>query len=114
VRDAAKGWWRKLRSAPLALLALVLAACRGDGPGGSGSGGAPKLSAAEVIAAHSASLMAILGVTGVYQGESHGRTVLRVMVYSSADSSYRRIPRRIEGYPVEIEVSGYIRPMERK
>ena len=57
--------------------------------------------------------MAIPGVTGVYEGVTRGETVLRVMVYSSADSSYKRIPRRLDGYRVEIEVTGSMRPMKR-
>ena len=98
-------WLRRLPAALVAVLGLAAASCRDDG-----GGKAPERTAAEVIAAHSAELMAIPGVTGVYEGESHGQTVLRVMVYARADSTYRRIPRRIEGYRVEIEVSGSIRP----
>lgn len=90
------------------VLAFIVAACRGRAPEP-----APELPAALVIARNAESLMSIPGVVGVYEGASHGRAVLRVMVRSSADSTLRRIPRRLEGYRVEIEVSGPITPMRR-
>jgi len=69
-------------------------------------------SAALVIARNAGTLMAIPGVVGLYEGETQGKTVLRVMVLSRADSTLRRIPKTLEGYPVEIEVSGPIKPMK--
>jgi hypothetical protein len=37
--------------------------------------------------------------------------VLRVMVVARADSTLKRIPRTLEGYDVEVEVGGPIKPM---
>jgi len=92
----------------VAIAALLLAACRnGD------SGPAPTMPAAGVIERHSDSLMAIPGVVGVYEGQTRGRTVIRVMLLAKVDSTLRRIPRQLEGYPVEVEVGGPIEPMHR-
>jgi hypothetical protein len=64
-----------------------------------------------VIARNAEKLMGIPGVVGVYEGVTGGKPVLRVMVSSRADSTLERIPKTLEGYDVEVEVSGAIRPM---
>ena len=90
----------------VAIAALLLAAChKGDG------GPAPAIPAARVIERHADSLMAIPGVVGVYEGQTRGRTVIRVMLVARVDSTLRRIPRLLDGYPVEVEVGGPIEPM---
>jgi len=88
-----------------ALGLLLLIGCRGgEAP--------PARPAAAVIAAHAESLLAIPGVVGLYQAlGARGDTVLRVMVVTGADSTRRRIPRRLEGWRVELEVGGRIEPM---
>jgi len=103
-------WWRWGLGALAAMLAIVVAACRGRVREAAPQP-APELSAALVIARNATSLMSIPGVVGVYEGASGGQTVLRVMVLSKADSTVRRIPKTLEGYPVEIEVTGPIKPM---
>ena len=69
--------------------------------------------AAHVIETHSAELMAIPGVVGVYEGLSRGDTVIRVMLATKADSTRRRLPKTLDGYRVETEASGPIEPMRR-
>ena len=97
---------RGVLGALAAALGLLVAACReGDG------GPAATVPAAQVIQRHADSLMAIPGVVGVYECQTHGRTVIRVMLAAKADSTLRRIPRRLEGYAVETEVSGKLEPM---
>jgi len=64
-----------------------------------------------VIARNATQLMGIPGVVGVYEGESQGKPVLRVMVLSRADSTMEKIPKTLEGYDVEVEVSGPVKPM---
>jgi hypothetical protein len=110
------GTWQQALAlaARLGLPMLLLAGCEGGGGGGGERGGAdqPRITAARAIELHSDSLMAIPGVVGVYEGLSKdGETVLRVMLAQDADSTRRRIPPRLEGYPVEIEVTGRIEPM---
>ncbi len=91
----------------LALPILALAGCEGGG-------GAPIVTAARAIELHADSLMAIPGVVGVYEGRSgSGETVLRVLLERRSPEAERRIPRRLEGYRVELEVSGKIEPMSR-
>jgi hypothetical protein len=56
--------------------------------------------------------MGIPGVVGVYEGRARGgETVIRVMLAARSDSTRRRIPRRLDGYRVEVEVSGPIVPL---
>jgi len=84
---------------------LLLLGCRGGEP-------PPARPAAAVIAAHAESLLALPGVVGLYQGlGARGDTVLRVMLVTGADSTRRRLPRRLEGWRVEVEVGGRIEPM---
>jgi hypothetical protein len=64
-----------------------------------------------VIARNATKLMGIPGVVGVYEGQSEGKPVLRVMVLSRADSTMEKIPKTLEGYDVEVEVSGPVKPM---
>jgi len=95
-------------AAMAAMAALLLAACRmGEGSP------APAMPAARVIERHSESLIAIPGVVGVCEGRTRGRTVIRVMVLAKADSTLHRIPRQLDGYPVEVEAGGPIEPMHR-
>jgi hypothetical protein len=101
-------WRRSVVGVLAAALAFVVAACAARKPEP-----VPELSASLVIARNAAMLMSIPGVVGVYEGQSRGRTVLRVMVAARADSTLRRIPKTLEGYRVEVEVSGTIRPMGR-
>ena len=72
---------------------------------------APEQSLSLVIARNATTLMGIPGVVGVYEGESAGKPVLRVMVVAREDSILSKIPRTLEGYDVEIEVGGPVRPM---
>src|SRR5215212_341192 len=66
-----------------------------------------------VLAEHDDRLLAIKGVTGVYVGlAADERTpCLRVMLVRDDAALRRAIPRSIEGYSVEIEISGEIRPL---
>lgn len=72
----------------------------------------PTATAAEVIARHADSLMAIPGVVGVAETLGpRGETVLQVMLATNDRRVKQRIPRWIEGYRVTFEVTGPIRPM---
>ena len=88
------------------VLALVLAGC-------SGRGAPPSQPAVRVIEASADSLMAIPGVVGVYEGLSGRETVIRIMITARTDSLVRRLPKRLGGYRVELEVTGPIEPMRR-
>jgi hypothetical protein len=67
-----------------------------------------------VLKDHDRELLAIPGVVGVYVGllPDDKTPCLKVMVVEETEDLKRRIPKSIEGYPVLIEESGVIRPLE--
>ena len=67
-----------------------------------------------VLKDHDKELLAIPGVVGVYVGllPDDKTTCLKVMVVKETEDLKRKIPKSIEGYPVLIEESGVIRPMQ--
>lgn len=91
----------------------------GGGPGGGRPGGAGSFAggvdplgleiAAEVAADHSAELFAIPGVVGHGTGvDANGDPVIRVYVESARREAGNPIPRDLEGYAVQIVVTGPI------
>jgi hypothetical protein len=97
-----------------ACLTLALASCRDRAAEDEGEiDSVPQRSAKSVIEQHAPALMAIPGVVGVYEGaRADGKPVIRVMVIEARSELVRKIPRRLEGYPVEVEVTGEIRPLD--
>jgi hypothetical protein len=64
---------------------------------------------------HVDSLMAIPGVTGVAVGELKDRTpCIQVLIIKDTKEIRISIPTAIAGHPVDIIVSGEIRPMDAK
>ena len=63
-----------------------------------------------VLAAHTDSLMAVPGVVGTAVGRCKGTPCIRVLVTRTSDELRRRIPRELEGFPVQIDVTGPIVP----
>jgi hypothetical protein len=96
------------------LVAGALAACSGAQRGGvqqEGSGAPVAVRTIDqVLAAHSDSLMALPGVVGTAIGLSDGERCIKVMVTDSSVAAKSRIPPRLEGYRVVVEVTGTIRP----
>ena len=74
---------------------------------------APLRDASAVLADHDRELMALPGVVGVYVGllDDDKTPCLKVMVKKKDPALERLLPRRIEGHPVIIEITGVIRPM---
>lgn len=71
----------------------------------------PRAAIEKVLEQHTAELMQRAGVVGVYQSaRDDGTPSITVMVLDSTVVS--SIPRELEGYPVEVEVSGPIRPLD--
>ncbi len=69
----------------------------------------------EVKEAHTAELMAIPGVVGVYIGAlDNGKLCIGVMVIKKTPELEKKIPKNLEGHPVEIEETGEIKPMSGK
>jgi hypothetical protein len=73
----------------------------------------PKRDINAVLAAHDKELLALPDVVGVYVGTVEDRSAfcLIVMLARENRETEEKIPRSIEGYPVRVEVSGKIRPM---
>ena len=67
-----------------------------------------------MLRAHDRELMAIPGVVGVYVGllADQKTPCLRVMAAKKTKALEQKIPKSLEGYPVEIEETGVIRPMQ--
>ena len=95
------------------LVAGALAACSGAQRAGMHQGGSGAIVAVrsidEVLAAHSDSLLALPGVVGTAIGVSDGERCIKVMVADSSAATKSRIPSRLEGYRVVVEVTGTIR-----
>jgi len=89
------------------LLAGALAACAGTHSGGAT---VAARSIDEVLAAHTDSLMALPGVVGTAVGSCDGQRCIKVLVADPRPDTKRRIPSRLEGYPVVVEVTGTITP----
>jgi hypothetical protein len=67
----------------------------------------------KVLESHTAELMGIPGVVGVYQGAlEDGTPCITVMVVASTPELEARLPKKLEGHPVVIEAGGEIRPLD--
>lgn len=68
----------------------------------------------EVLKSHTAELMAIPGVVGTGEGASGGPgggPAILVLVSRRTPEVDSRVPKRLEGYPVEIRVVGNVRKL---
>lgn len=63
----------------------------------------------EVLEAHKDSIMALDGVAGVGQGECDGEPCIRVFAEQET-SAINDLPDSIEGYAVDVEVTGSFGP----
>ncbi len=94
------------------LLVGALVACSGS-QGASREEGRvamPARTIDEVLAAHTDSLMALPGVVGTAIGSCDGERCIKVLLANSNPDTKRRIPARLEGYRVVVEVTGTITP----
>jgi hypothetical protein len=68
-----------------------------------------------VLRAHDKELLGVPGVVGVYVGLlDDGKTpCLKVMLAQKSAETERAIPKNIEGFPVVIEVTGEIKPLDK-
>jgi len=99
---------RFLTVAVMALGLALLPACRPAGDPAAVK--APTRPIEQVLSAHAPRLMAMTGVTAVGQGElSDHRPCIRVFLLAHDAELERRIPKSIEGYPVDVQVTGAIR-----
>jgi len=71
----------------------------------------PRSNIREVLKRHTDELMAIPGVVGVAQGDSRGKPCIRVFVVDGNSELLKRIPAKLEGYPLQTEESGKFRAL---
>lgn len=99
--------------APL-IVSGVVAACPGPrtGAGQEGGGGAAVTARSidAVLAAHNDSLLALPGVVGTAIARCDGAPCIKVLLAEANPEARARIPARLEGYRVVIEVTGTLRP----
>lgn len=94
----------------LTLLFLSASAC---GPQKEGKKEVPNRDINEVMNSHVDELMSIPGVVGVAVGELDDKTpCILVLVVEESEEISRRIPKKLEGHPVRLFVSGEIKPMQ--
>ena len=67
----------------------------------------------DVLKDHTPELMAIDGVVGTAQGELNGRPCILVFLANDSEGLRHQIPSQIEGYAVQLQVTGEITPLHR-
>ena len=67
----------------------------------------------DVLNDHTPELMAIDGVVGTAQGEENGRPCILIFLANDTEELRSKIPTRIEGYPVKLQVTGELTPLHR-
>ena len=65
----------------------------------------------DVLAAHNDSLLALPGVVGTAIGLCDGSPCIRVFVADAAAAQRTRVPDRLEGYVVRVEVQPPLRAL---
>lgn len=97
------------------VIALFLVAGLSCGPPAANEDTMPKRDINAVMESHTTELMAISGVTGVAIGAlDNGKPCILVLVLADTDSLRAKLPKTLEGHPVQIFESGEIKPMDGK
>ncbi len=98
-----------------AILVAILFSTSACGPPNKRGDTMPKRDINIVMEAHVSELMAIPGVAGVAVGAlDDGTPCILVLVIKASDELGRKIPKTLEGHPVQIFESGEIKPMDGK
>jgi hypothetical protein len=104
------GAGRLCTTAILGFLLTTACACQRTNKGGDAM---PQKDINVVMEAHVNELMAIPKVVGVAIGELEDKTpCILVLVMETTEEIERKVPKKLEGHPVRIEVTGVIRPMD--
>jgi hypothetical protein len=69
----------------------------------------PALKIEEILKQYTDNLMSISGVVGIGQGLCDGEPCIKVFLKNKTEKSGEKIPRKIEGYKVQIEEIGMVR-----
>lgn len=73
----------------------------------------PSVDINEVLRAHDDELMAIPGVVGVYVGllDDDKTPCIKIMAAQKSPELEAKLPKSLDGYPVVVEETGVIRPL---
>ena len=74
----------------------------------------PEKTIETVLKEQTDNLMAIPGVVGTAQGLCSGKPCVKVYVVKKTSDLVKQIPATLEGYTVEIQVTGEIKALDRK
>ena len=100
---------------PLVFLAVALAAAWAQSNGALPNKTVmPSKTIAEVLHKHADRLLAIPGVVGVAQGLCDGQPCIKVYLIKMTPELTEKIPKLIEGFPVDFEETGEIRALSEK
>ena len=66
----------------------------------------------QVLSENTPSLLALPGVVGTALGERAGQPCITVLVAQEAPSLLEQIPADLDGYPVEVKVTGEFRAVD--
>ena len=66
----------------------------------------PEKSIEVVLQAHTNRLMGIPGVVGTGQGEIDGERCISVFIVKASPDLLKKIPSKLEGYPVDVKETG--------
>jgi len=67
----------------------------------------------DVLQEHTDEWMSIPGVVGTAIGEYKGKPCIKVLVVKKTEDLTKKIPAKIEGFPVVIQETGEIRALEK-
>ena len=74
----------------------------------------PEKTIETVLKEQTDNLMGIPGVVGIAQGLCSGKPCVKVYVVKKTSDLVKQIPTTLEGYAVEIQVTGEIKALDRK
>ncbi len=68
----------------------------------------------QVLKEHTTQLMSLSGVVGVAQSLCNGQDCIKVYVVQMSPELERKIPKELDGYAVDIEVTGEFKALPEK
>ncbi len=74
----------------------------------------PKKSIETVLKEHTDDLMALPGVVGTAQSLCKGQPCIKIYVSEMTDELQQKLPKTLEGYLVDVEVTGEFRALPKK
>ncbi|MGH7767233.1 MAG: hypothetical protein ACREQP_07240 [Candidatus Binatia bacterium] len=95
------------------VVCLGMVSCRKDFADGADGGSMAGTTIEEVLKENAGRMMAVPGVVGTAISQCDGKPCIRVLVVKKTPELMQKIPSVLEGYPVVVEETGPIRPLDR-